>query len=168
MLKLYSKFLDVLEWIAKVFLAVTGAAMVLILFYQVIMRYCFNSAAAWPEELARYLFIYDVMVAAAIAVRRNSHLQIDAIIGRMKPKTKAWFTIVSTLIGMVFLVYLLIYSFTLVSKGTKTMCMALPFSMAIPYSCIPVGVIMMLLTSVEVILKNLAIATGKSEEAKTA
>ena len=81
MLKTYSKILDILEKIAKAFLAITAAAMVLVLFYQVVMRYIFNNAAAWPEELARYLFIYDVMVAAAIAVRRNSHLQIDALIG---------------------------------------------------------------------------------------
>ena len=132
------------------------------------MRYCFHSAAAWPEELARYLFIYDVMVAASIAVRRNSHLQIDALIGRMKPKTKAIFTIGSTLIGMVFLFFLLKYSFAMVKTGKRTMCMALPFSMAVPYSCIPVGVIMMLLTSVEVIFRNIGIVSGKSEEAEKA
>ena len=167
-MKAYSKFLDVLEWIAKAFLAVTGIAMVVVLFYQVIMRYCFHSAAAWPEELARYLFIYDVMVAASIAVRRNSHLQIDALIGRMKPKTKAIFTIGSTLIGMVFLFFLLKYSFAMVKTGKRTMCMALPFSMAVPYSCIAVGVIMMLLTSVEVIFRNIGIVSGKSEEAEKA
>lgn len=167
-MKAYSKFLDVVEWIAKAFLAVTGIAMVVVLFYQVVMRYCFHSAAAWPEELARYLFIYDVMVAASIAVRRNSHLQIDALIGRMKPKTKAIFTIGSTLIGMVFLFFLLKYSFAMVKTGKRTMCMALPFSMAVPYSCIPVGVIMMLLTSVEVIFRNIGIVSGKSEEAKKA
>ena len=167
-MKAYSKFLDVVEWIAKAFLAVTGIAMVVVLFYQVVMRYCFHSAAAWPEELARYLFIYDVMVAASIAVRRNSHLQIDALIGRMKPKTKAIFTIGSTLIGMVFLFFLLKYSFAMVKTGKRTMCMALPFSMAVPYSCIPVGVIMMLLTSVEVIFRNIGIVSGKSEEAEKA
>ncbi len=167
-MKAYSKFLDVVEWIAKAFLAITGIAMVLVLFYQVVMRYCFHSAAAWPEELARYLFIYDVMVAAGIAVRRNSHLQIDAFIGKMKPKTRAIFTIISTLLGMVFLFFLLKYSFTMVKTGKRTMCMALPFSMAVPYSCIPVGVIMMLLTSVEVILRNIGIVSGKSEEGEKA
>ena len=164
MLKTYSKILDILEKIAKVFLAITAAAMVLVLFYQVVMRYIFNNAAAWPEELARYLFIYDVMVAAAIAVRRNSHLQIDALIGKMSPKTRAIFTIISTVLGGAFLVYLLIYSITLVSTGTKTMTTALPFSMAVPYRCIPVGVIMMLLASVEVIFKNIDIIRGKGEE----
>ena len=50
MLKYYSKFLDVLELIAKAFLAVTGIAMVLVLFYQVVMRYCFHSAAAFSHH----------------------------------------------------------------------------------------------------------------------
>ena len=164
MLKIYSKFLDILEYIEKAFLAVTGFALVVILLYPVVMRYIFNSAAAWPEELARYIFIYDVMIAAAIAVRKNSHLQIDMITRNFSEKTNAVFTIVSTLVGMVFLVYLLMYSITLCQTGAKTMCTAIPISMAVPYSCIPLGVCLMLLTSIEVIFKKLRVALGKSEE----
>src|SRR5699024_5885989 len=73
MLRGYSNFLDVLEKIEKVILAVTVGIMVLIIAYQVIMRYIFAHANSWSEELARYLFIYDVMIGAAIAIRRNSH-----------------------------------------------------------------------------------------------
>ena len=77
MLRGYSKFLDVLEKVEKAILAVTVGIMVIIIAYQVIMRYIFAHANSWSEELARYLFIYDVMIGAAIAIRRNSHLQID-------------------------------------------------------------------------------------------
>lgn len=164
MLKIYSKILDILEYIEKAFLAVTGFALVVILLYQVVLRYVFNNAAAWPEELARYIFIYDVMIAAAIAVRKNCHLQIDMITRKFSEKTNAIFTIVSTLIGVVFLVYLFMYSLNLCQTGAKTMCTAVPFSMAVPYSCIPIGVCLMLLTSIEVIFKNLKTAVGKDKE----
>ncbi len=79
MIKAYSKFLDILEKIQKVILTVSVPAMVLIMFYQVVMRYVFHNSPAWSEELVRYLFIFNVMMAAAIAVRRNSHLQIDIL-----------------------------------------------------------------------------------------
>ena len=85
MIKAYSKFLDILEKIQRVILTVSVPAMVLIMFYQVVMRYVFHNSPAWSEELVRYLFIFNVMMAAAIAVRRNSHLQIDIVLNALKP-----------------------------------------------------------------------------------
>lgn len=65
-MKGYGKFLDGIEKIEKLFLAVTVAIMIIVITYQVILRYVFSASNAWSEELARYLFIYDVMVAAAL------------------------------------------------------------------------------------------------------
>lgn len=109
-MKGYGKFLDGIEKIEKLFLAVTVAIMIIVITYQVILRYVFSASNAWSEELARYLFIYDVMVAAAIATRRNSHLQVDAFIGILKPRTKAIYTVIATIVGIVFLVFLFCYS----------------------------------------------------------
>jgi len=99
-MKGYGKFLDGIEKIEKLFLAVTVAIMIIVITYQVILRYVFSASNAWSEELARYLFIYDVMVAAAIATRRNSHLQVDAFIGILKPRTKAIYTVIATIVGI--------------------------------------------------------------------
>ena len=147
MLKGYSKFLDVLEKVEKAILAITVGVMVIIIAYQVIMRYIFAHANSWSEELARYLFIYDVMIGAAIASRRNSHLQIDILINLMKPKVRTILTIVATLAGMVFMGFLLSYSITLVQTGAKTMSAGLGIPMSIPYACMPIGLVLMLLGS---------------------
>lgn len=52
MLRGYSKFLDVLEKVEKAILAVTVGIMVIIIAYQVIMRYIFAHATpgarSWP------------------------------------------------------------------------------------------------------------------------
>ena len=155
MLKGYSKFLDLIEKIEKVFLAAAMVVMIVDMTYQVIMRYVFSAANAWSEELAKYLFIFEVMIAAAIAIRKNSHLQIDVLINCFKPRTKVWFTLVSTLVGMVFLVFLLIYSIGLVQTGGSNISVGLNIPMSIPYASIPIGVVLMLLTSVEVVLKSI-------------
>ena len=94
MIKLYSKFLDLLEWVEKVILAVSVFVMVIIMVYQVILRYVFSNPNAWSEELARYLFILNVMLAAAIAVRRNSHMQIDILINLFSERVKHIFTFI--------------------------------------------------------------------------
>lgn len=163
MVKAYSKFLDVVEKIERIFLAAAMGVMIVDMIYQVILRYIFSAANAWSEELARYLFIFEVMIAAAIAIRKNSHLQIDVLINCLKPRTKTIFTIVSTLVGMVFLVFLLNYSIGLVQTGGTNISVGLNIPMSIPYASIPVGTVLMLLTSVEVVLKNLEALKGGSD-----
>ena len=165
MLKGYSKFLDVLEKIEKFLLALAVAAMLMVMAYQVVLRYVFSAANTWSEELARYLFIFEVMIAAAIAVRRNSHLQIDVLINCLKPRMKYVFTIASTLVGIVFLLFLLVYSVGLVRTGGSNISVGLQVPMSVPYAAVPAGVVLMILTSVEVVLKNVdALRKGAEEE----
>lgn len=154
MIRAYSKFLDKLETLEKIFLSITVAAMIIVMVYQVVLRYCFSSANSWSEELARYLFIYDVMIAAAIATRRNSHLQIDFLINLLKPRVKSIFTIFATFVGIVFLMFLFNYSLTLCQTAANNISAGLKISMSIPYACMPIGVVLMILTSIEVILQN--------------
>ncbi|KAF5060470.1 Tripartite ATP-independent periplasmic transporter, DctQ component [anaerobic digester metagenome] len=155
MIKAYSKFLDKLETLEKYFLGITVAIMVIVMTYQVILRYCFSAANSWSEELARYLFIYDVMIAAAIATRRNSHLQVDFLINLLKPKVKYIFTIVATIAGIVFLGFLFNYSLTLCQTAANNISAGLKISMSIPYACMPIGAVLMILTSLEVIFHNI-------------
>ena len=150
MLAIYSKFLDKLETLEKILLAASSAAVM------VILRYCFNASNSWSEELARYLFIYDVMLAASIAIRKNSHLQVDFLINLLKPKQKAAFTSVATVLGIVFLGFLFSYSLTLCTAAGANISPGIKVSMAVPYASMPIGVVLMILTSIEVVLKNLA------------
>lgn len=155
MLKGYSKFLDVVEKIEKIILAIAVAVMLFEMVYQVILRYIFSNSNAWSEELARYLFIFEVMIASAIAIRKNSHLQIDVLIDRLKPMAKCVFTICSTLVGIVFLCFLLLYSIQLVKTGGTNISAGLQIPMSVPYASVPIGVVLMILTSIEVVLKNI-------------
>ena len=161
MLKAYSKFLDVIEKIQKAILAVSVPVMVFIMMYQVILRYVFSNSNAWSEELTRYLFIFNVMFAAAIAVRRNSHLQIDILINLFSPKVKAIFTVVATIAGIVFLGLLFKYCLDLCVQAARNISPGVGISMSIPYAAMPIGIVFMILTSIEVVLKNIAELTNQ-------
>ena len=56
---------------------------------------------------------------------------------------------------MVFLAFLLMYSIQLVKTGGTNTSVGLQIPMSVPYLSIPIGTILMLLASVEVILKNI-------------
>ena len=137
-MKAYSKFLDIVEKIEKALLCISVAVMLVVMIYQVILRYVFAHATAW----------------SAIGIRRNSHLQIDALIHLLKPRWRMLSTVISTLIGVVFLCFLLVYSIDLVKTGANNLSVGLGVPMSIPYLCLPIGTVLMILTSVEVIFKQ--------------
>lgn len=163
MANIYSKFLDLIEKLEKFILAVTVPVMIVVMVYQVILRYVFSSSNSWSEELTRYLFIFNVMIAAAIAVRRNSHLQIDILINLLSPKMKKIFTIAATLAGIVFLALLFKYSLDLCAQAKANISPGVGISMAIPYASMPIGIVLMILTSIEVVLHNLEALISSKE-----
>ena len=138
----YTKFMDVLEKILRWILGISMAVMVAVIFYQVILRYVFHNSNIWSEELARYLMCYAVLFGAAIAVRKGSHLQVDFLIN-MLPE------------GDAFLVFFFIYGISLCSGTVNSISSGTKIPMAYVYACLPIGAVLMILASVEVILKEL-------------
>jgi TRAP-type C4-dicarboxylate transport system permease small subunit len=49
-----------------------------VVFYQVFTRYFLAEPAGWTEEIARYLLVAVVFIGAAMSVRKNNHIQVDA------------------------------------------------------------------------------------------
>ena len=72
------------KWILIV---VLGFSCCLVMF-QVIMRYVFGSALSWSEELARFLFIWEIWLGIAYATKMECHLRITMIRDRIPGKAK--------------------------------------------------------------------------------
>jgi len=70
--------LSVYGWEDWIVLAVFWI-LALVVFYQVFTRYVLNDAAGWTEEIARYLLIAVTFLGGAMAVRRNTHIQVDFV-----------------------------------------------------------------------------------------
>lgn len=61
------------EWLSVAVLI----AILILLSYQVIMRFVFHNTNSWSEELARYLFIWLVYLSASYAIYKNAHIKIE-------------------------------------------------------------------------------------------
>jgi TRAP-type C4-dicarboxylate transport system permease small subunit len=53
--------------------------MLLALSYQVVMRYVFNHASSWSEELALTCFSWSMLLAIAAGVRDGIHVRMDLL-----------------------------------------------------------------------------------------
>jgi TRAP-type C4-dicarboxylate transport system permease small subunit len=65
--------------------------------YSVVMRYFLNQPIAWVDELAGYLLVGSVMLAAADALLGEEHISVDILVERLSARGRH----ISLLIGLV-------------------------------------------------------------------
>ena len=151
----FSKGMDVVERILRLLIGIAMVIMVVIIFYQVILRYVLNASNIWSEELARYLMCYSVLLGAAIAVRKYSHLQVDFVINMLPARGRCIAVSLCTLVGIGFLGFFCQYGITLCATTGHSISAGTGLPMSVAYACLPIGSVLMILMSVEVILREL-------------
>lgn len=60
--------------------------------WAVVMRYFFNAAPVWVDELVGHLLVATVMLAMAQTFRRGEHIGVDVLVERLSPAGKRWAT----------------------------------------------------------------------------
>ena len=60
--------------------------MIVIIFVQVVLRYCFGTTISWGEELTRYIMLYQIWIGAAYAVKEDAHLRITTFRDKFSKK----------------------------------------------------------------------------------
>ena len=76
---LLDRLCRVLSFVMVVFLA----AMVVMVFGNVVLRYAFNSGITVSEELSRWLFVWMTFLGALVALRTHHHLGTDSLVSRL-------------------------------------------------------------------------------------
>ncbi len=89
-----------LERLARLIGALNAAAMALsaagvlvslaLITWAVVMRYAFNRAPVWADEVVGFMLVGIVMLAAAQCLRRGEHIGVDLLTTRLGPRGKAW------------------------------------------------------------------------------
>jgi TRAP-type C4-dicarboxylate transport system permease small subunit len=95
--------LRVIHWIED---AVTGVCVLLFLAaltLQVTCRYVFNNPLPWPEELAKFSFVWCCFFGAAAGTRRKAHVAVEVFVARLAPR---WRHAVAALVHLGILVIL--------------------------------------------------------------
>ncbi|MBM3300728.1 MAG: TRAP transporter small permease, partial [Deltaproteobacteria bacterium] len=132
------------------------AAMIAAALLGVLFRYVMLSPFEWTEEVARFLMLWVGFLAMNIALRRNEHIAINFLGGRVPPGARRLIGYGIDLLVGLFLYYLLKQGYlmttqTLITTGT------LNISMFWIYMAVPLGA---LLTLIQLVL-NVAMKVMK-------
>lgn len=83
------------------------AAMVLLVFGNVALRYGFNSGITVSEEISRWLFVWLAFMGAVVALKNHSHLGTDVLVSRL-PLAGKRVCLVAGLVAMLYVTWLLL------------------------------------------------------------
>ncbi len=85
-----TRILDLLHLVLKVFLGLLVAGLIVPVSMQVLARYTgIIPRYLWTEEIARFCFVWLIMVGAVCAVRDGTHFDLDLLPLSANPKVEA-------------------------------------------------------------------------------
>jgi len=114
--------------------AITG-----VVFLQVVSRYVFRHPFDWPEELARFLFVWVALLGAALALKRGAHFSIEALV---KKFSRGWQLSIALFINILLGIFVLIVTikgFELAFRIREQLSSGMEISMAFPYLAVPMS-----------------------------
>ena len=137
----YRKIGNVYNKIEEYLLVSSLVFTVLLIFYQVIMRYGFNNSSFWSEELARYVFMWQIWMGASIGFKDDKHIRIELLTSHLHGKAKVFFSLLSNLLMFAFCVFLVIkgVEFLRLTAKLKMVTPALRLSYVYVYASLPLS-----------------------------
>ena len=158
------KILDRLEeWIISLMLlAMTGLT-----FWQVVMRYVFNSGMTWALELTTVFFAIMIFVGVSYGVRVGSHIGVDALVKMLSPGKRKAVSILAVVLSLVYVGFILTGSmqYVLKMKEVGIELEDMPIERWQVLAVMPLG---MLLTGYRFLQILYDLATGRADSFKLA
>ncbi|MCI9296047.1 MAG: TRAP transporter small permease [Lachnospiraceae bacterium] len=131
---------------------VTLVVSLVVLFVQVVLRYVFDNATSWSEEVGRYCLIWLIFLGTSFAVKNEAHIRIDAALLIWPKKIRPIILEIGDGIWFLFNL-LMVYVSTFYTKEIFSMGSIAP-GLKIPigyiYAAIPLGFLLMDIRMVQV------------------
>lgn len=114
-----SKLIQAYFRLLKIIIVTCLAAMVVMVFSNVVMRYAFNSGLPVSEELSRWCFVWLTFLGSILVLHERAHLGVDIVIQALKPTARKACLILATLL-MLYATWLILvgsYEQTMLNMG---------------------------------------------------
>lgn len=161
-----NKFLFVFNHAEEFVIVGMFAAMVVIIFIQVIMRYVFDNSLVWSEEFGKFMFIWITWLGISLGERYGEHIKITMLVDRLPFKIAQLCNILSEIIVIGICLVTFYYGVSLVGSQWGTHYTGIKISVGWGYLAVVVGCGLMMIRSVAGTAYSIrALITGKQPPA---
>ena len=160
-----SRFIDTMN--EKIAGAVSWAllAAVIICTGNALIRYTFNSSSNAWLEIQWYLFAAIFMLASSYTLKRDEHVRIDVIVGRLSKRTQVWIDLFGFLVFLMPISLVILYygvPFALLSIQSAEMSSNAGGLIVWPAKLlVPLGFLLLILQGISEVIKRIAFLAGK-------
>jgi len=133
-----------------------GIATVLIVFFEVLLRYVFRAPLITSVELARLGFVWSCFLGAALGVKRGSHIRFVFFLEKCGPVGRALLQLGVSLLCTAFFGFLVGKGVDMTQRVYETFFPALGFSQLWLYLPLPLSAVIMLIHGVAFVAADLA------------
>ncbi len=137
--------MSILRWIdqnaEKVLASTLLAAIVLLIFGNVFMRYIMNASLSWGEELTLWLFVWFVWLGVSYAFHTGDHVRITVLRDMLSARVRLFADVIIALLVLGFLAVLTIECIKLIKMPFVASQTSVVLGLPIPilYASAPVG-----------------------------
>lgn len=125
--------------------------LILVVFLQVFARFFLPKAPSWTEELSRFLFIYSIMTAAPLALKRNEFVRVDILLVKLNKKVQHVLEIITYVLLNIFFLIIAYEGFTFGELGLKQTSPAMGIPMYLSYGTICYSGVFLLIYGLQIL-----------------
>jgi C4-dicarboxylate transporter, DctQ subunit len=137
-------------------------AIVLLVSYDVTMRYFFNEPQVFVDEVASFLEVLVIFGGAAYTFRTGGHVRVDLLTSHLAPPARARLRLFTLLLGVTFLTIVVWVTaqsaLTAYTYGRVSAVMLYP--LWLPMAIIPAGLILMAVAMLATLVRQVRVTLG--------
>ncbi len=135
-----------IERVVKYLTNVLMALNLILILSSVFFRYVLKNPLVWSEELAKFLLVWTVFLAASTSIKNWDNLTVTFLTEKFSPKTSRMADMVIKTIAFVFIVFLFVLAMKAIPNvWGRERAPALGITMVIPQLGVIVGLSLMIL-----------------------
>ena len=137
-------------------------AIVLLVSYDVTMRYFFDRPQLFVDEIASFLQVVLIFGGAAATFRAGGHVRVDLVTGHVRPVVRAWLRVGTLLLGVVLLgvvIWVTTQSAVTAYRYGRVSAVML-YPLWLPMAWIPAGLALMALAMLAALVRQVKTALG--------
>lgn len=103
-MKLLRKLTTMFDSTVDLFSILAGMLLVFVMLAvcaHVVLRYFLGRPTIWVVEISEVILLYITFLGTAWLLRREGHVKIEILLGRLHPRTQAWLNIMMSAIGAI-------------------------------------------------------------------
>lgn len=120
------------------------AAMALIIFANVVLRYTTSQSIEWAEEVARYLMVWLTFLGAGPVLRYGGHIAVDNLQDSLPPRLAVGLRVLIVALLFGFFGFMVWFGVLYVQRAQFQMTPTTQVSMGWVYAAMPVGGVLLL------------------------